>query len=216
MDSSELYSLFRASVRDDVQPYLWSDEEVFAFMDDAQKMFCRFSYGIVDSTSTLTTWAVPAGTAFFSYDPRILKLVGARLEDGTELEILNYEDGAIRHRFKLDNRQGKIKYIITNMDSSAVRFVYIPDADTTIRLTIERLPLVPIQFDSQLFEIEEQHHIHLLSWMKYLAYSKHDAETFDPVKALAFQQEFISYCTFAKNEKARRQHKYRSVVYGGL
>ena len=40
MDSTALHDLFRSEVRDEATPYLWSDAEIYSYIDDAQKMFC--------------------------------------------------------------------------------------------------------------------------------------------------------------------------------
>ena len=41
MTPKALHDLFRAHVRDEEYPYLWSETEVYLYMDEAQKMFCR-------------------------------------------------------------------------------------------------------------------------------------------------------------------------------
>ena len=78
MDSTALYELFRSDVRDDVAPYLWSDTEVYSYMDDAQKMFCRLQGGIADATSPVTRISVAVGDVFVQISPTILKLREAR------------------------------------------------------------------------------------------------------------------------------------------
>lgn len=72
---------------------LWTDTEIFVYMDDAQKMFCREGGGIADSTSTICTMQVAAGDTYIDYDPRILKLRDLRrASDGRNVNILNFED----------------------------------------------------------------------------------------------------------------------------
>jgi hypothetical protein len=65
-------------------------------------------------------------------------------------------------------------------------------------------------------DIEEDHHLHLLKWMKSLAYQKQDAETFDKTKSTEAEQAFRNYCLQSKTEWERYKTKVRSVVYGGL
>ena len=64
-------------------------------------------------------------------------------------------------------------------------------------------------------EIDEQHHLHLLDGMKRLAYRKEDAETYDRGRADQFDAAFYAYCDQAKAERERREHKYRTIPYGG-
>jgi hypothetical protein len=51
MTVDELRTLFRNRTQDTAKPYLWSDEEVFEYMDDAQNEACRRAHLLVDSRS---------------------------------------------------------------------------------------------------------------------------------------------------------------------
>ena len=49
MSPAELLALFRIDV-DDLEPtYLWANTSVYGWIDDAQKQFCRLTYGIEDA-----------------------------------------------------------------------------------------------------------------------------------------------------------------------
>ena len=226
MDTADLLALFRADTRDTFEPYLWSDEEVFSYIDDAQKMFCRLQGGIADSSSPLTVLSITAGDEFADYDPRILKLRGAyRAVDGRDLELLNFEDMQMRHPvddygyspgFRIDNSQGELRALVVGMEAGKVRLVRIPTADQEVRLIVYRLPLESIEDDGDALEIDELHHRHLLHWMKHLAHQKQDAETYDRGRAEQFRVEFLAYCDQAKAEREKREHKYRTISYGGI
>ena len=64
--------------------------------------------------------------------------------------------------------------------------------------------------------MREEHHYHLLKWMRHLAYRKQDADSFNLVKSDQERDDFINYCELAKREKATRKHKVRVTSYGGL
>lgn len=225
MDAAALLALFRADVRDDVAPYLWSDIEVLSYIDDAQKMFCRLQGGILDSTSPLTVLTVTIGVANVPYDPRILKVKGAwRESDGCVIEILNFEDLQFKpvtndygYRLppQIDNTPGPIKALVTGMDDTSFRIVHVPIEADIVHLTVLRLPLKTISEAELTLEIAEQHHRHLLLWVKHLAHLKQDAETYDRGRAEQFRSEFLAYCDMAKGERERRDHKPRTVAYGG-
>lgn len=51
MKVQELYDQFRSDAMDTVAPYLWSDTNVYRYMDDAYKMFVRLTGGIGDFTT---------------------------------------------------------------------------------------------------------------------------------------------------------------------
>lgn len=226
MNSSALLALFRAEVRDEALPYLWSDVEVYSFIDDAQKMFCRMQGGIADATSAVTRIDVTAGDVFVPISPLILKLREARrTADGRDLDILNFEDLQFQRGvddygyssgFRFDNTPGDIRALVVGMETNKVRLVRVPQEDQSIDLIIYRLPLVAITTTNQQLEIDEHHHRHLLHWMKHLAHQKQDAETYDRGRADMFRTEFAAYCDLAKAEREKREHKYRTVGYGGI
>ena len=70
--------------------------------------------------------------------------------------------------------------------------------------------------ESSALEIDEQHHRHLLLWMKHLAYSKQDAETYDKKAAEDNAAMFEAYCKKAMKERERLRYHPRVVRYGGL
>jgi hypothetical protein len=227
----ELHDLFRLDVNDVAEPILWSSEEIYSYIDDAQKMFCRLGVGILDSTSDLTAVAFSSGDEFATYDPRILRIRLARLGSTLdEVPVFNINDilsgricssdyGAVSSSMsKLDNTTGQIKAIVTDMEQNKVRLVYIPEEDDTLLLTGRRLPLESISLDypSTCLEIDDMHHRHLMHWMKHLAYQKEDAETFDRARSLDHEARFRVYCEGVKVEAARREFRPRVVAYGGL
>ena len=81
-------------------------------------------------------------------------------------------------------------------------------------------PLLPILFPVNThttgWQIDVQHHRYLLNWIKHLAHEKQDAETYDRGRSVEFRDKFLAYCGQAKAERERREHKYRTVGYGGL
>lgn len=225
MNSTDLHNAFREDVRDTQSPYLWTSSEVYRYANDAQNMFCRLQGGIADASSALTQIAATASVAYGTLSPKLLKIrYAARASDNHEVEILNFEDlqrtsaeddYGYYARTGLDNVLGQVRSMIVGMESNKVRFVPIPDAAETISLIVYRMPLVDITGTSIALEIDEQHHEHLLLWMKHRAYSKQDAETFDKGKAAEFEMRFRDYCRQAREERERREHKHRAVVYGG-
>jgi len=218
MTPLQLKNFFRSDVRDEAAPYLWSDAEIYSYMDDAQKMFCRLTGGLADYSSPLCEIPVSAGARTVAYDPRILKLRGIRrVSDGEGVKVLNYEDMDVRYADHRNwERPGPIQAVITGMEANKLVLVGTPVVDDALRATVYRLPLEAVTETSTSFEIDEQHHRHLLSWMKHLAHEKQDAETYDRGRAAEFRQKFLEYCAEAKGERERREHKYRTISYGGL
>lgn len=216
MNSTTLLARFRLDADDVAAPYLWSDAEVYSYMDEAQKMFCRLQGGIADASSALTTLAVTAGSTWVSISPKILKLRFVQRADAREVTILNFEDvQSGRAGVRFDMATGPLSTVVVGMEKDKIRCVPIPVANDTLQLTIYRLPLADITAAAQALEIDELHHTALLLWMKHLAHSKQDAETYDRGRATQFEEQFRVYCEQARQERERREHKYREILYGG-
>ena len=107
--------------------------------------------------------------------------------------------------------------VLVGAQPLVVRWIQVPKVNDTVNLMVYRLPLVDITTDGQaLTDVAEQHHIHLLNWMKHLAHRKSDPELFDLKKSETFGNLFKEYCTVAFRESERAKHRTRVVAYGGL
>ncbi|MCJ7797293.1 MAG: hypothetical protein MUQ56_11105, partial [Thermoleophilia bacterium] len=157
MTSAELYDHFRKAVDDTVAPFLWAEEEVWAYMNDAQWMFCRLAYGIADaSTAAVVDVPVDIGEAFSDLHPSILQIRRAsRASDSKKIEVVNFEDmdnpskviddygmsSAVLRGTLLDNTTGTVSYMVIGMEDNKVRWVFIPTVADTVNLVVYRGPL---------------------------------------------------------------------------
>lgn len=226
MDSTTLAARFRSDVADQARPYLWSDDEVIDYMNDAYRMFVRLTGGIADFTSSATQTPIVTGDPIGALDPSILRIMSAtRLSDGGVIKVVNSTDLPLSGRIdygsggtlKLDNTAGAVNYMVIGMQPNVARWIQVPAADDTAQLVVYRLPLNRItDFDQGLTEVDEDHHLHLIKWMRHLAYEKQDADTFDRVKSDEQEGKFRAYCDGVVGENDRRKHKPRVVQYSGL
>jgi hypothetical protein len=216
MDSTRLYELFRSEIADTAAPYLWADDEVFHYADEAQKKFCRLTGGLADATTpTVARVSLKAGNPWAALSPLILKIRGINGADGRYIDPLNFEDLQER-QIRIGDIHAAPTKLILGMEANKVRAYPVPVADEVLELLVYRLPLKAINDFDQKIEIDEHHHTALLLWMKHLAYSKQDAETFDKTRRDEFEQAFYAYCFNATIEKGVAKHKTRFVAYGGL
>lgn len=217
MKSGELIDLFRADVDDVAEPYLWSDAELAGYADDAQKMFCRLTFGIRDAMSSLCAVDIEQGEPFAAIDARILRVSRIQREsDGGVIEVINIED-LDTAGIRLDAIPGAVRAVVMGMQPHTLRWVKVPMQSDTAAMIIERLPMNSITAGRSLpLEIDEQHHRHLMLWMASLAYAKQDADTQNIGKAANKEAQFRVYCAAAKVEKDRARHKTRVVKYGGI
>lgn len=225
MNAEQLYDLFRSDVVDVEEPYLWSEDEVYAYMDDAYKMFVRLIGGVGDVTSAVTRVVVRAGEQYAALDPRILKYRSAKLvSSGRPVVIINLQDTPLTatddygfQALNRDNAPGPVRFMVIGEEDDKARWVQVPVENDTVQLSVYRLPLNDIKSCVDEFvDVRDYHHIHLLKWMKHLAYGKQDAETFDRGRSERYALEFRSYCDFVRLEEERRRSKVRVVRYGGL
>ncbi|OOV05767.1 hypothetical protein RF819_02745 [Rhodoferax fermentans] len=229
MLADDLLALFRSDVVDTAAPYLWSDTEVWGYMNDAYRMFVRRIGGIPDTSSALTRLVLAPGQPTSAVSPLILRFRSAYLlSDGTELKIVNEaglptlttSDYGQLNTQRRSLLQGKVTHMVTGMDRNAarglVRWVRIPDRADTVQLSVQRLPLDTVEPGFEFGEIGEEHHEHLMLWMKARAYGKQDAECFDRGRRDEYTQQFNAYCAQAKAEWNRYKSHSMSVAYGGL
>jgi len=213
VNSTDLLEHFRSDVSDEVAPYLWSDSEVWRYMNDAYRMFVRKIGGVADFTSAATQIPVIATEVVGDVDKSILRVMNAyRLSDNTPLKVLNGPGSA-----PPTTLAGPVHAMVIGEQRHVVRWTSIPVADDTVQLSVYRLPLDTITGDAQEFtDVDEDHHLALLDWMKHLAYKKQDAETFDRARSSESEQSFSDYCAFVKDEHERYKHVNRTVAYGGI
>ncbi len=218
MKTADLLANFRADMVDKEEPYLWSDEEVYGYMEQAQVEFCRRTGGIGDaSTPAVTMLDITPADVMVATHPSILTIHDAYdQDDGRPIEVINYKD-LTRRGERLRAQPGTIRSLIIGMEPNKARAQPLVAETVSLQLLVDRLPLVKIDTTgTQDFEVDDQHLPTLLLWMKSLAYQKQDAETFDRSRAVDFEARFTAKTDTAKVEKERALHKTRVVQYGGI
>lgn len=213
MNTTGVLDFFRSQMVDEKKPYLWTDDEAFVFMNEAQSMFCRLTDGIADATTpAVTTLPISAGEIFAEVHPSILLFRSAvLLSTGYSLDIKNHTDVT-----KWTNQIGTITQMIIGLQKDLVRWNYMPNNDDEVQLLVYRLPLEALVAPDQELEIEPVHHASLVYWMKHLAYAKQDVETWDQKASETGKAMFEEYCKRVRAEQERYKHKSRSILYGGL
>lgn len=213
MNTTELKDQFRLEVYDTVAPYLWSDAVIYTFIDDAQKQFCRDTYGIEDARSFKLS-IKSDGTEWYALDPSILKIRSAiNSASGDEVPMVAVEKMR-ENGLKFDGRQGPLRALVTGMEKGYVRAHPVPNTATTVELRTFRLPADVVAGDD--FEIDQQHVLNLLFWVKYRAYNVQDADARDPKKMAENKAMWDAYCAKAKIEQSRIRRPVSTVSYGGI
>lgn len=217
MDSTEILEEFRRQIDDLETPPLWSDAEVYSYLDDAQTMFCRKTEGIEDSrTPTVCRVSIVPGEEWYAKSPLITKVRSAsRMDTGRPVDVLSPENAARQGVMFSAARQGPVRALVDGQTKGYWRAWPVPTETVMLELAVFRLPLDRITDGGQFLEIDEQHHIHLLMWMKHRAYNKQDADTYDPRRAEKYENQFLAYCAMARVEQERARRQTGVVAYGG-
>ena len=213
MNTTELLAVCRQEVFDLELPYLWSNALIYTYIDDAQKQFCRLTYGIEDSRSFRVNIKAD-GTIWYTVNPRILKIRNAvDATTGDSVDLVAIEKMA-EQGMKFGGSTGPLKALITGMEKGYVRAYPIPSVASTVELRVFRLPEDVEAGDD--FEIDPQHVLNLLLWVKYRLYMVQDADARDEKKAALNKNEFEAYCAVAKVEQSRARRPVSNVTYGGI
>ena len=211
MTNTELLAIFREEVSDLEVPYLWSDTLVYGYIDEAQKQFCRDTYGIEDARTHKVS--IVAATEWYTLSPKVLK-VRAAVDSvtGADISLIAAERMAgLGMRF--DTRAGPLRALITGLEKGKLRAWPVPNTTSVAQLHVFRLPEDMATGDE--FEIDDQHVHNLLYWVKYRAYNVQDSETYDKQSAARNWLAHTEYCARAKDEQSRRMHTASCVAYGG-
>ena len=110
MTSDELYEAFREDIVDVAKPYLWSDAEVWRYMNDAYSMLVRLTQGIPDADSEATELQIVANDANGELHPSILRIMSAtRRSDGAEIKVINATDLSAYKRLASLRESGRVE-----------------------------------------------------------------------------------------------------------
>lgn len=234
--TEELKNQFRLEADDieapgsgDDSDSLWSDAEIFGYLDKAQKEFTRLVDYLADSTTPAVADAeVIAADAWIDIDPGVTKIRRARLEIGKTkvfpITLREYEAGIKADDYGVsanssgwEDLTGVPKYIITDMEFDKGRLVPIPIANDVILMSVFRMSGDIVDKDSLMEVGDSLHQEAIMNWVKKLAYSKHDVETYDEALADKFGADFRAYTAELKATVMRqRRRSGSSLAYGGL
>jgi len=235
----KLKGRFRTDVDDAVggsqgEDFLWSDEEIFEYMDEAQRVFVRRTHLLRKAfpfTPTLTSLAFTASgaTGFLSNSPKIIKTLNARMTTNANadpLTVVSFEElntGFFMRDYGLiftgdwQGKTGPARFLVTNMQEDMYRLVPIPTIDDVLELIVEHLPLNDVTEASTVLEVterEDQKTILLL--MKSLAFLKQDADVYDKELSEKFEAAFERKAEDRRREIRRQRFRAGSIKYGGI
>jgi hypothetical protein len=221
MNVNELVAIFRNETADVEAPYLWTDDEVITYLNDAYTMFVRFLGGVPDSTSEVCTVPFLANAETIALDATIIRVVRAfRQSDGVEVNIIENTDTPLvkdssgkLSLLRVGSSTGPVQFLVLGSDPLTAALHPVPVAGDSLLMQVRRLPTNPLVIGTASpTDIRAEHHLHLLKWVKAQAYRKQDSETLDLDKAQLNETLFLEYCTQSVNEQERMRRKSRTSL----
>lgn len=184
MTRKDLKRLFRLAARDTVAPYLWSDEELNDYADDADNEACRRSHLLVSSTGDVAEAVFAAGSLTTYLNKAVIAIRRARMSSSTApLRLASARDMDCLLPGWESATPSAPRYLVTDYQAGQVCVCPPPDADDILKMTVVHAPLSPMEEDTDEPSTPYRYHRSLVHWMLQRAYSKPDADTFDANKA---------------------------------
>jgi len=219
MKVGKLIEIFRHEVEDTQKPYLWSDPEVMAYLNEAEVEACRRARLLVDSsTAAVCQISITADEQNFALDPRVIMIRRAKLADES-YPLQKKSQAALDDEYPAwdGDVASTPQYYFLDSGSSSISLYPKHDATDTLHLTVVREPLNELNDDDETPEIPSRYHFGLLNWMKHRAYMKPDSETKNDQLAVLnlqlFEQEFGKRRT-ALDERFEAEHEGYDMDHG--
>lgn len=190
----------------DAEYNIWSDSELIEYIDYAQQEFSKFCLCIPD----YDTYSIPiiAGTNHYTLDHNIIQVVGGKLLSSNQrVKADNFKN--IERRFILNDdvivndgdwelEQGRVKFIITDLDYNQLITYPIPTSNDTLNLYVFRVSNTITQVSDAL-EIPQHHRAGLVFRVMSLALNKRDSTEWNTQDlSLMYSQKWQSFLNDAK------------------
>lgn len=197
---------------DDVEPYLWSDDALLIFANEAIVEACRRAPLIY----RVKTVSIVAGTAEYTLNKAIRQILVAKM--ALQLDpLLQKTDYDLSVSASPDWRSRNATPINYIREKHTLTLYPNPVVNDTLSLTCTCLPESDFDLEE---DIDAEYHESLVYWIVYRAFMKKDVDAYDPVKAEAFLEKFTAAFGVKKSAKyeqvANNLPMYATVIGGKM
>jgi len=195
MDLTELIAQFRTFTKDKSEPYLWEDEDITLWFNEAEREAALRARLLFDKTSDFCEISVVSGTSVYALSKFIHEIEYAYLVDSNDknwvmrsTDRMALDDNDIYWR---ENTDVPDKFI---QDDTQIELNAIIAASYTLTMEVYRAPLINIE-DSRYDEpeIALAHHEHLVKWVMHRAYLINDSDAYAAKLSKQYLKEFEDY-----------------------
>lgn len=213
MDLAGLESRFRSRVRDQVEPYLASFEDVANWASEAEREACIRAHLLRDSSTPevceITLTALAGGT--YSLHERVDTVETAYITDAYGVDylitIMDEVSFKKRHPAWFSLEPGLPEILVQN--EKTITVYPAPAATYTLSLDVFRMPLSDMTISVDEPEIAVTHHDNLIYWMEKRYYEMPEVDANDAGKAAVAEQAFIRCFGIRPDANVRRKHRER-------
>lgn len=203
MKRGQLRELLRTAYLDDAaEPYLWSDDLLDGFIEEAQQEAAIRSRSLVDTLDLLLV----AGQGSYSLAAATLDITRFRVSGAGSLGRISLEE--LDESGNWEQRQGRLThYAFTSKQFSGDGELIVypaPGADGAATLTVQRLP-IPLANDNSEPELPAHQHLFLLDWAAHRAFTLRDSDAEDQARAAQHEGAFAAVFGERLDAKAMRK-----------
>ena len=220
MTLQDLIARFRVLAHDQEDPPFWSSEDIARWLSDGQTQACiRGRLLREDARDAVCRIALEPGQHTYKLHRTVYEIIDVRIKPpvgpSRPLKLVTREwlDAEMP-----DWRDCGRPVFWAIQDETSLRLVGNIDDGDVLRLECYRLPLAPLEDDSDEPEIHAAHHEHLIDWALFKAFSVPDADAFDPTRAKMAEDAFTRYFGIQPDSDLRRatrqdvQHHNRAIL----
>lgn len=234
VETQDIFDLLRLLLDDKELPgsgdssySLWSNTELFHYIDQAQREFARDTLCLVDA-SNFNAVTVTQDDAWVDIDPSIVEFkriyLGSTGDRVEHLSLIDFEKGDMWHSDygmnKLNSNwmqtSGTPSIAITDMDIDKLRLYPIPTQADTLNMIVYREPLEEIEDASTDLEIPDRFRRALVWGAAVYAYGRDDVETFNAQAAALNAARFQTAKDEALAFIRRKTRRAPTTTYGGI
>ena len=207
MTLDELLVHTRDLLRDREKPYLWNDEVVVGYLNEAQELVARRTHSFIPSRREVS---LSAGESTYSLDEDVVFVYSAQIE-GLAGRLQPATDGWT----PTDTIQSTPTRYVLDTETGAIRFYATPDDVYTVLLRVARLPAILTTGNlGAMVELKRQYHLTLADWAAYRCFTHDDADGRNDGAAEKAEMRFHKAVNEHKRDTYRLQTGHTMRVAG--